>query len=159
MRPGWLLLALVAALGCDDLVSVAVTASDFGGATADVHCDRRDVGDGGQAAAFCQEVVATVAASQFADDCRKKFEATPGNGLCSRGKIIGGCKLLKKNEDNSLVWDWYYDVSAEVAEAGAHAGPDGGPTFDDAPRTVQDVARLCADPKRYEDGADLVPAP
>src|SRR5215467_9109269 len=121
---GWPLLALLAGVGgCDAIVSVAVSGSDFAGATADVHCDRRYVSQGGQPVAFCQEVVATLAASQFADDCRQKFEATPGSGLCSRDRIIAGCKLLKKNDDNSLVWDWYYDVSDIVAEAGAHEGP------------------------------------
>ncbi len=146
-------------VGCDQLASIAVTAGDFGGATADAHCDRRMVTDGGQAAAFCQEVVGTVAASQFSDDCRIKHRATPGTGLCPRTQMIAGCKLLTKTQDNSLVWDWYYDVSATVADAGPRAGPDGGPTFDDAPRSVNEVRALCASRARYEDGAELVPVP
>jgi hypothetical protein len=156
-RRGWSVLALLAvASGCDALASVAATAGDFGGATANAHCDRRYVTDGGQPSSFCQEVVDTVAASQFADDCRHKFEATPGPGLCPRANIIAGCKLLKKNDDNSLVWDWYYDVSGIIAEAGANAGPDGGPTFQDPPTSVLDVAALCASRARYADGAELV---
>ena len=143
------------AAGCDTLGSIASEGVDFAGAKADAHCDRRYVTDGGQPAAFCQEVVSTVAAAQFADDCRTKHEATAGPGLCPREKIIAGCKLLKKNDDQSLVWDWYYDVSSVVAEAGAHAGPDGGATFDSQQRDVSDVAKSCADPTRYEEGAVL----
>ncbi len=149
------LAALAALVACDALASVAVSAGDFGGATADAHCDRRYVGDGGQPAAFCQEITATVAASQFADDCRTKFSAQAGPGLCPRPEIIAGCKLLKKNDDKSEVWDWYYDVSGILSDAGTHAGADGGATFDDLPKTVNDVAGLCASRARYEDGAEL----
>jgi hypothetical protein len=150
------ILVIAAVIGCDALTDVAVSASDFAAATADAHCDRRFVTDGGQAAAFCQEVSKTVAASQFADDCRGKHLATAGPGLCDRPRIIAGCKLRKVNQDNSLVWDWYYDVSDILADAGTHAGPDGGFTFDDVPpKTVADVAKLCASRSRYEDGADL----
>lgn len=131
--------------------------ADFGGATADAHCDRRTVAPGGQASAFCQEVVATVAAAQFSDDCRTKHAATPGPGLCPRATIIAGCKLDEKHGDGSIAWDWYYDVSSEVADAGAEAGPDGGPTFaSPVAQTVTDVARICADRDRYQDGAELV---
>jgi hypothetical protein len=153
----WPLFALlVGATGCDTIVSIAAQGGDFAGATADVHCDRRYVSDGGQPAAFCQEVVSTLAASQFADDCRLHLLATPGQGLCPRDRIIAGCKLLKQNADNSQVWDWYYDVSNIEAEAGADDGPDGGPTFVNPPESIADVAHLCADPTRYQDGADLV---
>ncbi len=145
--------ALAVAAGCDTLGSIASEGVDFAGAKADAHCDRRSVTDGGQAAAFCQEVVSTVAAAEFADDCRTKHQAAAAPGLCPRAKIIAGCKLLKKNDDQSLVWDWYYDVSDAVAEAGAHAGPDGGPTFDSQQHSVAEVARSCADPTRYEEGA------
>jgi hypothetical protein len=142
--------------GCDSLADVAVTAGDFGGATADAHCDRRIVTTGGQAEAFCQEVVATVAAAQFADDCRDKHQAAAAPGLCPRGRVIAGCKLRKQTDDDSLVWDWYYDVSELVAEAGPRSGPEGGPTFETTPRTVDDVRQLCASPSRYEEGAELV---
>lgn len=147
--------ALAAIAGCETLGSIASEGVDFAGAKADAHCDRRYVTDGGQPAAFCQEVVSTVAAAEFADDCRTKHEATAAPGLCPRAKIIAGCKLLKKNDDESLVWDWYYDVTDMVAEAGAHAGPDGGLTFDSQQRSVTDVAQSCADPTRYEEGAVL----
>lgn len=146
-----------ATLACGVITSVAVTGADFGGATADAHCDRRFVSDGGQASAFCQEVIATLAASQFADDCRSQHQATPGPGLCPRAGVIAGCKLGKKTDDKSVVKDWYYDVSGTLAEAGALAGPDGGPTFDPpVPTSVVGVTRTCADRARYEDGAELV---
>lgn len=152
----WLaVMALACAAGCDALSSVAVKAGDFAGAKSDAYCDRRFVGDGGQRAAFCQEVVATVAASEFADDCRAKHEAAAAPGSCPRARIIAGCKLHKANDDDSQVWDWYYDVSDMVREAGSHAGPDGGPTFDSVSRTVAEVAATCKDRSRYEEGAEL----
>jgi hypothetical protein len=151
------LVAFGSASGCSVVTDVAAQGADFGGATADAHCDRRDVTDGGEASAFCQEVVATVAASQFSDDCRMKHQATPGPGLCPRAKIIAGCKLLEKHGDGSIAWDWYYDVSGDIAEAGAEAGPGGGPTFaSPVARTVDDVRAICADRTRYNDGAELV---
>ena len=150
------LLTASASAACNAITSVIVTGADYGGASADAHCDRRDVADGGQASAFCQEVVATIAASQFSDDCRHKFQATTGAGLCPRARIIAGCKLDKKSDDGSEVWDWYYDVSDLLAEAGTDAGPDGGPTFAaPVPRDVTAVAALCADRTRYEEGAEL----
>jgi hypothetical protein len=150
------LLALSAVVvGCSTLGSIAVEATDFAGAKADAHCDRRFVTDGGQPAAFCQEVTATVAAAEFADDCRAKHQALAGPGLCPRERIIAGCKLLEKHDDESLVWDWYYDVSDIVADAGTHAGRDGGETFESRPRSVVEVAASCADPTRYVEGAEL----
>jgi hypothetical protein len=151
-------LALLAgALACDAITSVAVTGADFGGATADAHCDRRFVTDGGQASAFCQEAIATLAASQFADDCRQKHQATAGPGLCPRARVIAGCKLDKPTDDHSTVKDWYYDVSDLVAEAGADAGLEGGATFDPpVPTDVSAVAQTCADRARYEEGAELI---
>jgi hypothetical protein len=151
----WLFLLLAGGAGCAAIGSVALEATDFAGAKADAHCDRRFVTEGGQPAAFCQEVTATVAAAEFADDCRAKHQATAGPGLCTRTKIIAGCKLLKHNDDDSLVWDWYYDVSDILAEAGPNAGPDGGQTFDSVPRNVKDVTQFCADPSRYEEGAEF----
>jgi len=147
---------------CDALTSVVVTGADFGGATADAYCDRRYVSPGGQRSAFCQEVVNTVAASQFADDCRTKHLATAGPGLCPRSAVIAGCKLLEQNQDGSQVWDWYYDVSAVFAEAGVDE-TDGGDDSDDAgalfappvAQSVTDVASICADTSRYPDGAEL----
>lgn len=146
---------LVAVAGCDALGSMAVSAGDFAGAKSDVHCDRRFVTEGKPPAPFCQEVLATVAASQFSDDCRVKHAATAAAGACPRERIIAGCKLSKQNDDESQVFDWYYDVADIVADAGPFAAPDGGPTFEDPARTVDDVAALCADRARYEDGAEL----
>jgi hypothetical protein len=146
---------LLGAAGCATISSVALEAGDFAGAKADAHCDRRLVTDGGQPAAFCQEVVGTVAAAEFADDCRAKHQAVAAPGLCPRSRIIAGCKLHKHNDDDSLVWDWYYDVSDIVAEAGPYAGRDGGPTFETVPHGVGDVAQMCGDPSRYEEGAEL----
>jgi hypothetical protein len=160
MRPLRFLLPVAvvacAVCACGVIESVAVEGASFGGATADAYCDRRFVVDGGQASAFCQEVVNTVAASQFSDDCRMKHLATSGAGLCPRANIVAGCALEEKNADGSHVWDWYYDVSGLIAEAGANDGLDGGPTFA-APvaQSVSDVTAICADPTRYQDGAEL----
>jgi hypothetical protein len=151
-----ILLALVGS-GCSAIEGVVAQGASFGGAAADAHCDRRYPLPGGQASPFCQEVQATLAASQFTDDCRDHLLATPGPGLCPTVGIIAGCKLDEQQQDNSTVRDWYYDVSAIIAEAGASDGPDGGPTFvPPLPHTVSDVAAICADRTRYEDGAELV---
>jgi hypothetical protein len=152
-------------IACNAVTSVIVSGASFGGATADAHCDRRFVTAGGQRSAFCQEVVNTLAASQFADDCRTNHQATAGPGLCDRPQIIAGCKLLQQNRDGSVAWDWYYDVSSFYAEAGleedAAAGvPDGDAAFTPLfqppiARDIADVETLCADPTRYPDGAEL----
>ncbi len=141
-----LLSALFLTAGCTVLEDQAVEATDFAGAKADAHCDRRYVTPGGTPAGFCQEVVQTLAASEFADDCRTKHQAAADTGLCARGQIIAGCKLRKHNDDDSLVYDWYYDTSQL----------DGGTAFEATAKAVNDVAKMCADPSRYEDGADLV---
>jgi hypothetical protein len=142
--------------GCETFGAIAVEGVDFAGAKADAYCDRRFVTDGGQPAAFCLEIVATVAAAEFSDDCRAKHQATAGAGTCKRARALGGCKILEKHDDESVAIDWYYDVSDIVAEAGAHAGPDGGPTFDSQPRTSAGVRAYCADRTRYEHGAEYV---
>lgn len=150
----WGGIAAVAAFvcACDAITSVATTGADFGGATADAHCDRRYVTDGGRPSSFCQEIVGTLAASQFSDDCRLKLLATPAPGLCPRQRVLAGCKLLKKNDDDSHVWDWYYDVSF-AGDAG-FVRPD---LFEPpTPRDAVEVSRTCADRLRYEDGAELV---
>lgn len=120
---------------------------DVVGATGDAHCDRRFVSGDKKAATFCQEIVDTVALSEFQDDCREKFAAISGEGLCARDAIIGGCKLHKVNDDGSEVYDWFYDVSALE---------DDGGVFEEPVRTKDDVAALCADKKRYEEGASFV---
>ncbi|HVH41492.1 MAG TPA: hypothetical protein VM925_04085 [Labilithrix sp.] len=151
--------ALALTLGsaaCDTIGSVALEAGDFAGAKADAHCDRRFVSDGGKPAAFCQEIVATVAASEFADDCRAKHQATAAPGPCPRARIIAGCMLQEKHDDDSVVRDWYYDVSDIVADAGSRRDASDGPIFDGRPLAVTDVAKTCADRSRYESGAELV---
>jgi hypothetical protein len=126
------------------------------GETGDAHCDRRFVSDpNAQAAPFCQEIIDTVATGQFKDDCNQNHHAAAGDGRCDRANVLGGCKSNKVNEDQSEVWDWYYDVSAIEAEAGPDDGPDGGPTFQDPPLSVDDVKKTCADPGRYPDGTQF----
>lgn len=121
-----------------------------------MHCDRRFVTDGGQAAAFCQEEAQTVAGAQFSDDCRSNHKASAGPGLCPRENIIAGCKLDEHHDDDSTTTDWYYDVSGLLAEAGPFAGPDGGQTFDSVEHTVAEVQATCVDPTRYTPAAELV---
>lgn len=152
----FLLGGLLVVVGCETLGDIAVEGVDFAGAKADAYCDRRFVTDGGQAAAFCQEIVTTVAAAEFTDDCRAKHRATAGAGLCSRARVIGGCKILEKHDDDSVATDWYYDVTELLAEAGPNAGPDGGQTFDSQPRTAAEVREYCADKSRYDQGAEYV---
>jgi hypothetical protein len=149
-------LLLGALQACDALGSIASGGVDFAGAKAGAYCDRRFVTQGGQAAAFCQEIASTVAAAEFTDDCRTKHLATAGAGECPREHVIAGCQLSEHHDDKSVVTDWYYDVSEPLAEAGASAGPDGGPTFESVEHTVDDVAATCADATRYENGATLV---
>ena len=116
-------------LGCKPAGCIAGTFGDIVGETGDAHCDRRYVDKGFQAASFCQEIIDTVATSQFKDDCRQNHGAAAGDGKCGRERVIAGCKNDKKNDDNSEVYDWYYDVSDIIDAEGRHAGPDGGPTF------------------------------
>ncbi len=144
-------------MGCKPAGCVAGAFGDVVGETGDAHCDRRYVDPGWQAASFCQEIRDTVATSQFKDDCREKHGAAAGDGTCGRERIIAGCKNDKKNDDNSEVYDWYYDVSEIIAAEGREAGPDGGPTFEDEDKklTVDAVKAMCADRSRYEDGAEL----
>src|SRR5262249_20789789 len=101
-----------------------------------------------------QEVIDTVAVSQVGDDCRDKHGARTYEGKCPRERIIAGCKIHKDNDDGSEVWDWYYDV-----EGLEDAGTDAGPVFKDPARTKDDVKALCADPKRYEEGATFADHP
>jgi hypothetical protein len=148
---GLLVVVAVVANACNFVTSVAVQGADFGGASANAYCDRRYVSDGGTPSAFCQEIVGTLAASQFADDCRNNHQATTGPGLCPRPGIVAGCKLNENNSDGSQVWDWYYDVSSFP-----DAGPDGAPYFAQPVATsVASVALVCADRSRYPQGAEL----
>jgi hypothetical protein len=117
-------------------------------ATGDAHCDRRFVsGADKKPASFCQEIIDTIALSEFQDDCRSKHTAISGEGLCARDKIIGGCKLHKENDDGSEVYDWFYDVTELEADGGV---------FEEPVRTKEEIEKLCVDPKRYEEGAHFV---
>lgn len=133
--------ALASVTACDALGSVVVEAGDFAGAKTDVHCDRRAVTADGTPAAFCQEVIATVAAAEFSDDCRAKHKATAAPGLCPRANVIAGCKLHKENKDDSSVYDWYYAVADTKMDSRA--------------RVVEDVDKMCTDLTRYKEGAEL----
>lgn len=142
-------LVTVLALGaCDPLTEVAIGGADFAGAKADAYCDRRFVDGDGQPAGFCQEIQSTVAAAEFADDCRSKHRATAGAGLCPRADVIAGCRVLEEHDDDSKVIDWYYDVS------GLTRGDAGG--FKNVATSVSEVRALCADAARYEYGAELI---
>jgi hypothetical protein len=146
VRRNWLVLALViAATGCRAGGCVLATLGDIVGATGDARCDRRFVADDRNPAPFCQEIIDTLARSQFQNDCREKHAAQAGEGRCPREDLLGGCKLHKQNDDGSDVWDWFYDVTALEEDAGIE--------FDRPARTADEVRALCADRGRYEEGA------
>ena len=171
MRRGLLPAALLLlATGCKVGGCAANVLGDVIGETGDVYCDRRFVSNPSKTRApFCQEVIDTIAVSQVRDDCREKHAAQAGEGKCPRANIIAGCKLHKDNDDGSEVFDWYYDGS-DLEDAGnededqdqdqdADAGADAEPIFKDPVRTKEEVEELCADPKRYEEGATFVERP
>lgn len=124
---------------------------DLTSATGDVYCDRRFVSGDKEPSPFCQEVIDTIAVSQISDDCRNRHAARTDTGRCPRDRIIAGCKLEKDNEDGSEVWDWYYDVSDLELDGGSH--------FENPVRTKDQVMKMCADRKRYEDGATFTDRP
>jgi hypothetical protein len=144
------------------------------GSNSNDSCDRRY---GEKPEPFCQELDDTVAGSEFQDDCRKKFKARALGEYCPRARRVGGCVDEKKNDDKSVVTDWYYDVSDMIADGGVEGGGDGGDgtdsaasdagdaaaaaTFDPAEThlTADDVKLKCQDHARYSDGAYFVPAP
>ncbi|MCW5836514.1 MAG: hypothetical protein KIS78_29210 [Labilithrix sp.] len=149
-----LIALLVLGAGCKAGGCVANVFGDIVGVTGDVYCDRRFVDDEAKSpASFCQEVIDTLAVSEVEDDCRDKHAARAGEGKCPREDVIAGCKLHKDNDDGSEVWDWYYDVSALEGDHAEDASSEAGPLFEAPPRTKDDVRALCADPKRYEEGA------
>jgi hypothetical protein len=114
-----------------------------------VACDRRYVTPEGTPSGFCQEVIDTVAVSQVADDCNDHHHARAlEDSRCPREGIIGGCKLSITNDDGSQVYDWYYDVGALEKEKNQE--------FESAVTGVDEVRAKCADPKRYEEGAEFV---
>ena len=86
--------------------------------------------------------------------------ASAADGKCPRDRILAGCKLHKDNDDGSAVYDWYYDVTDLEDAAARDAAPDAGLLFQDPPsRTKDDVKKLCADPTRYDEGADYTESP
>ncbi len=149
--------------GCKVGGCAAGVLGDIVGETGDVSCDRRfGAGPKFKPDAFCQEVIDTVATSQVEDDCRDKHGARTIDTKCPRQNIIAGCKLNESNDDNSEVYDWYYDVS-DLEDASAQdaidAGIEAGPLFEHPAQTKEDVKALCADPKRYDKGATYLDSP
>jgi hypothetical protein len=144
------------AAGCRAGGCVANTLGDVVGETGDAFCDRRFVvaQDKKEPSPFCQEIIDTVAQSQFQEDCRDKHKARADDGKCPRARIIGGCKLHKENDDGSEVYDWYYDVTDIEADAArADATTDGGAIFKEPVKDKAAVRTLCEDRSRYEEGA------
>jgi hypothetical protein len=151
---------LVVGSSCKAAGCAANVLGDIVGETGDVFCDRRFVNaPTKKRGSFCQEVIDTVAVDDVLDDCRQKHAARTGEGVCPRDKIIAGCKIHKDNDDGSEVWDWYYDVSDLEDAAAQDASSDAAPIFEDPARTKADVRALCADPKRYEEGASFAEPP
>lgn len=149
MRAGAALaFALGCSLGCRPAGCVAASLGDVVGATGDAYCDRRFVPGDREPGSFCQELVDTLAASEFQDDCRDRHAARSDEGRCPRERALGGCKILEEHDDGSEVFDWYYDVSDVMR--------DGGKPFVDPARTTADVQKLCADKTRYDKGAEFV---
>jgi hypothetical protein len=147
LRPIAPVLILALACACRAGGCAANALGDVIGATGDAHCDRRFVASPEKKpASFCQEIIDTIALSEFQDDCRDKHTAITGEGRCARDQVLGGCKLHKENDDGSEVYDWFYDVTALEADGGS---------FEEPLRTREDVEKLCADRQRYEEGASF----
>jgi hypothetical protein len=162
MRRLFLVLLFALVVSCKAGGCAANVLGDVVGQTGDAYCDRRFVANlSKEPGSFCQEIIDTVATSQFTDDCREKFAARAGDGRCPRERVLGGCKIHKENDDGSEIWDWYYDVSdlEDSGIEGRDAGPDAGPLFKEAARTKEDVRKLCADKTRYEEGATFEDGP
>ncbi len=143
------IMMMLGVAGCRAGGWVASVVGDVIGDKGNAACDRRYVSDpSAQPSAFCQEVIDTVASSQIEDDCTSKFHAKAFDGTCPRENVIGGCKYNQTNDDGSTVYDWYYDVS-DLEKQGGHA-------FESHVDTADDVRAKCADPNRYEGGAEFV---
>jgi len=128
--------------GCSAVEFIGGSLAATVGISEDSYCDRRFVSDdkADKRTAFCQDIVDTVADSEFREDCSKKFGARTGTGRCDRGTTIGGCAVSEVERDGSQVTDWFYLTD-----------------FDDAgPRNKDDVGKLCGDRSRYERGASFV---
>jgi hypothetical protein len=141
--------ALAFSAGLAVALSSCFVATAVGGAFgADSSCDRR-FGASKEPAPFCQEIEDTVAGSEFREDCSTKLQGKAAEEGCPRDKVLGGCRISKENDDGSVVTDWYYDVRDLVA---AGKIPESARV-----KSTEEVRVLCADPKRYEDGATFVP--
>ena len=85
-----LALLVAAGAGCRPAGCVAASLGDVVDATGDAHCDRRFVPGDREPGSFCQEIVDTLAASEFQDDCRDKHAALAEEGRCPRERALGG---------------------------------------------------------------------
>lgn len=150
-RQALLAFALLGLFGCRAGGCAANVLGDVVGFSGDAYCDRRYVDEAREPGSFCQEIIDTVAMDEFQEDCREKHTARAGEGRCPAERRIGGCKVTTTNDDGSEVWDWYYDVADLEADAGL--------VFPNRAKNEADVRALCADPKRYDEGATFVPAP
>jgi hypothetical protein len=143
-----MLISILVMTGCRAGGCAAGAFGDLVGQTGDVACDRRYVVQNGEPAAFCQEVIDTVAISQVWDDCEDKHLARPVEGRCPRERVLGGCKVNRENDDGSQIYDWYYAVDEPNDE---HGTP-----YESRVTSVDDVKAQCSDPTRYENGAEFV---
>jgi len=145
-------IALLATASCRAGGWVASIVGDVVGSKGDAACDRRYIHDdpdpGAVPSAFCQEVIDTVATSQIRDDCNDHLHAHAIDGRCPRENVIGGCKLSMTNDDGSEVYDWYYDVQSLEQQDSV--------VFKSTVATQDDVRTQCADPQRYDQGAEFV---
>ena len=137
-------LALVVAglCGCSFFGHLAGDLEGAFGGTSDGACDRR-YGASETPQPFCQEVVGTIAVSQFGTDCTNHLQGLYTKGQCPRdATLLGGCKLDKSNEDGSHTTDWYYDVDALI---------DAGETFNPGSlvHDASDVKAICSSPSHY----------
>ena len=141
------MLAVPALGACTAIAGVAGDFGSFVGTTSDARCDRR-YGAAEEKQPFCQEIRSTLAGSQFKDDCSGHLQGQADDGSCPAERRIGGCEIEKKNDDHSIVVDWYYDVS-DLKQKGHRF-------TEKLPSSVEEIRAMCADRKRYEDGAHYV---
>ncbi len=128
--------------GCSAVEYIGGSLAATVGISEDSFCDRRFVREdkADRRGNFCQDIVDTVADSEFREDCDQKFGARTGTGRCDRGSSLGGCAVAEVERDGSQVTDWFYAA-------------DGGT---ETPRTPDEVAKLCDDRARYDRGARFV---
>lgn len=134
-------LTLLLALSCK--VPGSLVAAAAGG---DSSCDRRG-GESERPEPFCQEILETVAGSQFREDCATKLKGLPREDKCPRENVIGGCKVSVTNDDGSEIIDWFYNVDSD---------PDSKVKLENRIHTQEEVRAKCMDQGRYELGATFV---